>query len=416
MAHSTYLDWVIEETATKWWHDSADPAELQVGLNRGAIGVTTNPFLANLALARNGALWANGIEQVLARRLPAESKAEALMQFVVTETAEKLLPQYEASQGASGYVCGQVNPSRAGDRDAMQAMARRFHNWAPNIAVKLPATSAGLDVLEECVAEGITVTATVSFTVPQVVAIAERHCAGIGRARRANVEPGRCFAVIMIGRLDDYLREVAHDNGVAVSEGDIRQAGLAVTKRAYALYREHGYQAVLLVAALRGAYHLTELAGADLLMSIAPPFQEILATQDFPRQERIDMPIAADVVERLCKMPEFVHSYEPKRYGAERIRSFRRHPADPQPIRRSGLEITGNLRLIELKTQFARAEAVAAYAGPLGEIPVCRSGWPLRCPPSRRNPVCAGVRAPRGLARGLCLRAQTGRLRSLARH
>jgi len=311
MAHSTYLDWVIGETRTKWWHDSADPAELQVGLKRGAIGVTTNPFLANLALTRNRALWAAAIEQVLAQRLP-ESKAEALMQIVVTRTADKLLPQYEASQGARGYVCAQVNPSRAGDRDAMQAMARRFHNWAPNIAVKLPATSAGLDVLEDCVAEGITVTATVSFTVPQAVAIAERHRAGIRRARQASVEPGKCFAVIMIGRLDDYLREVARDNQVAVSEGDIRQAGLAVTKRAYALYREHGYEAVLLVAALRGDYHLTELAGAGILMSIAPPYQEIFVAQDFPRQKRIETPIPADVIERLCQMREFVRSYEQK--------------------------------------------------------------------------------------------------------
>ena len=74
----------------------------------------------------------------------------------------------------------------------------------------------------------------------------------------------------MIGRLDDYLREVAHDNQAAVSEYDIRQAGLAVTKRAYAMYKERGYDAVLLVAALRGAYHLTEIAGADLMMSIHP--------------------------------------------------------------------------------------------------------------------------------------------------
>ena len=312
MAHDTYLDWVIRETRTKWWHDSADPAELEVGLKRGAVGVTTNPFLANLALTRNRGLWASDIEKVLAQQLPAESKAEALMRIVVTRTAEKLLPQYEASHGASGYVCAQVNPSRAGDRDAMQAMARRFHNWAPNIAVKLPATAAGLHVLEDCVAEGITVTATVSFTVPQALAIAERDHTGIRRARQRSIEPGKCFAVIMIGRLDDYLREVAHDNQVAASECDIRQAGLAVTKRAYALYREHRYEAVLLVAALRGDYHLTQLAGADILMSIAPPYQEIFVTQDLPREGRIEAPIPADVIERLCQMPEFVRSYEPR--------------------------------------------------------------------------------------------------------
>jgi len=312
MVHATYLDWVIGETPTKWWHDSAEAAELQIGLNRGAIGVTTNPCLANLALMRDRPLWALAIDEVLARKLPAEQKAEALMQIAVTRTAEKLLPHYQASQGREGFVCAQVNPSRAGDRDAMQAMARRFHDWAPNIAVKLPATSAGLDVLEECVAEGITSTATVSFTVPQAVAIAERHRAGIRRARQAGIAPGKCFAVVMIGRLDDYLREVAHDNQVGVSESDIRQAGLAVTKRAYALYRECHYEAVLLIAALRGGYHLTELAGADLLMSIAPAFQEIFVTQEFPREERIEVPVPADVIERLCRMPEFVRAYEPE--------------------------------------------------------------------------------------------------------
>src|SRR6185295_1281619 len=126
-------------------------------------------------------------------------------------------------------------------------------------------------------------TATVSFTVPQALAIAERHRAGMQRARQNGIEPGKCFAVIMIGRLDDYLREVAHDNQAAVSESDICQSGLAATKRAYALYRSRGYDAVLLVAALRGTYHLTELAGADLIMSIAPAYQEFFVVQDHPR-------------------------------------------------------------------------------------------------------------------------------------
>jgi transaldolase len=166
-------------------------------------------------------------------------------------------------------------------------------------------------VLEDCVAEGITVTATVSFTVPQVVAIAERHRAGIRRARENATEPGKCFAVIMIGRLDDYLREVAHDNQAAVGEQDIRQAGLAVTKRAYAIYRDRAYEAVLLVAALRGDYHLTELAGADLVMSIHPSSQELFVGQDHAREERIERPVSGEALDRLRQMPEFVRSYEP---------------------------------------------------------------------------------------------------------
>ena len=307
----TYLEWVARNTPTKWWHDSAEAAELALGLQRGAIGVTTNPFLANLALAKDRALWASEIDSALARNLPPEAKAEALMKIAVTRTAEKLLPEYRTSNGRSGFVCAQVNPLRAGEREPMLAMTQRFHEWAPNIAVKLPATSAGLDVLEDSIARGITCTATVSFTVPQVIAIAERHCAGIRRAVQNGIEPGRCFAVIMIGRLDDYLREVALDTQAAVSEADIRQAGLAVTKRAYGIYQERGYDAVLLVAALRGDYHLTELTGAALLMSIAPAYQEIFVTGDLPREERIGKPVPDGVIDRLRRMPEFVRAYEP---------------------------------------------------------------------------------------------------------
>jgi transaldolase len=311
MPDSTYLRWVLEHTRTVWWHDSADLVELARGLERGAIGVTTNPYLTNLALVKNRSAWGKDIEEVLARGLKPEEKAEALMRLVVTRVAEKLLPEYKASGGRSGHVCAQVNPARAGDRDAMLAMARRFHNWAPNIAVKLSACAAGLGVLEDCVAEGATVTATVSFTVPQVVAIAERCRRGRERALARGLEPGRCFAVIMIGRLDDYLREVAHDNQAGVSESDIRQAGLAVTKRAYALYQERNYEAVLLVAALRGSYHLTELTGAELIMSIAPPYQELFVKEDFPREPRIHQAVPPDVIERLKTLPEFVRAYEP---------------------------------------------------------------------------------------------------------
>ena len=125
------------------------------------------------------------------------------------------------------------------------------------------------------------------------------------------IEPGKCFSVIMIGRVDDYLREVAQDNKAAVNESDIRLSGLAVTKRAYQIYRKCRYEAVLLVAALRGDYHLTELAGAELLMSIAPGPQEWFVTRDLPREERIEKEIPSSVIERLSTLPEFVKAYEP---------------------------------------------------------------------------------------------------------
>jgi transaldolase len=297
----SYLDWLLEHTSTRWWHDSADPAELDVALQRGAVGVTTNPVLVSAAVKKNRDRWRQPIERVGARALPPEQKAEELMRIAVTHAAEKV----------PGFVCAQVNPAHAGHRDCMLAMAQRFHSWSPNIAVKLPATAAGLDVLEACAADGITVTATVSFTVAQVLATAERHRLAQRRARERGIEPGQCFAVLMIGRLDDYLRDVARDARAEVSERDICQAGLAVAKRAHTLYRAQKYDATLLVAALRGPYHLTELAGGDVVMSIHPSYQGAFLSRDLPRETRIDQPVPPDVLARLHDVPDFVRAYEP---------------------------------------------------------------------------------------------------------
>jgi transaldolase len=311
MSSDTYLNWVISNTKTVLWHDSADPRDLRQGLDRGAAGVTTNPFLTSVALLQNRGKWAPEAQSIASKNLAAESKAEELMRMVIAPAASMYRAIYDRSNGKAGYVCAQLNPSRAGERETMMAMARRFHAWAPNIAVKLPAVAAGLDVMEDCIAEGISVAATISFTVPQVIAIAERCRAGRQRADRKGIKPGECYAVIMIGRLDDYLREVAHDNRAPVSESDIRQAGLAITKRAYRIYQERRYEAVLLLAALRGSYHLTELAGAGLIMSMTTAAQEWFIAKDYPREERIEKEIAPDVEERLAAMPEFVKAYEP---------------------------------------------------------------------------------------------------------
>lgn len=306
----TYLNWLAGETCTTWWHDSGDPEELKHALRCGATGVTTNPLLAYRALRAGPDAWGDALLGLSADQAK-DDRAEHLMRCVVTGAAGMLTPVHERTDGAEGYACAQVNPSQAGDRAAMLAMARRFSRWAPNITVKLPATSAGLDVLEDCIAEGISCTVTVSFTVAQTVATAERYRLGCGRAQHAGIAPPRCFSVIMIGRLDDYLREVALDRRADVTEADIRQAGLAVTKRAYRIYQERGYGPRLLVAALRGAHHMTGLAGASLTMSIHPTIQGVLCDGDTPRVLGIDADVAPETIERLMAIPDFVRAYEP---------------------------------------------------------------------------------------------------------
>ena len=248
---------------------------------------------------------------ILATAKDPSAKAEALVRHVVTQGAQTLMPIFRSSGGELGHICAQVDPAKAGDRKIMLEMGRRFASWAPNVSVKLPATSAGLAVLEELAADGIPVTGTVSFTLPQLLAIAEAHARGARRAVASGLRPAPCNAVLMIGRIDDYLQDVAADNGAAASPADIRQAGLAIAKRCYEIFQQRGYAAKLCIAALRGTYHATGMAGADVVLSIHPKYQKELMGTDTPKEEAYARSVAADVLERLLELGEFRCAYEP---------------------------------------------------------------------------------------------------------
>lgn len=88
-------------------------------------------------------------------------------------------------------------------------------------------------------------------------------------------------------------------------------AGLAVAKRTYQIFEQRGYDAVIMPAGLRGAYHLTEMAGGKLLYTINTRVQDMILAADPPQEERISNPVPQDVLNQLMKIPEFVRAYEP---------------------------------------------------------------------------------------------------------
>lgn len=192
----------------------------------------------------------------------------------------------------------------------MLEQAKRYGKASPGIVVKIPASGVGMEVLEDCVAEGCNVASTISFSVAQVLAAGEAYERGKARAEEKGIRPGLGIAVVMVGRLDDYLRDVWKDSGTDLGEEDIRWAGLAVIKRAYGLFAERGYGCILMPAAARGAYHFTELAGARMIFSVAPKNAGQLAEQRGPFKEGIGNPVPEGSLNRLLALPEFRKAYE----------------------------------------------------------------------------------------------------------
>ncbi|MCD8362260.1 MAG: transaldolase family protein [Lachnospiraceae bacterium] len=310
MAENKFLRWMTQNTQSVYWHDSAVISELDEAISNGARGVTTNPFLVNSTLRSTPEFWADTVAAV-DKSLTGDAKVEALIHGVTGYIADKLAP-FQAEGFGKGYCCAQTSPARPGQAEYMIEQAKKYASWAPNIVIKMPATKAGLKAYEECAALGLNVAATVSFTVPQVLAFGEAFQKGAERAKANGIKPGLGIAVLMVGRTDDYLRDVMQDTDADCGEEDVIWAGLACIKRAYEIFQERGYECVLMPAGCRGGHHITELAGAKMIMSIAPKISKLLLdVKEDEFEEKIQNPVDPAKIRRLQSMPEFVKAYEP---------------------------------------------------------------------------------------------------------
>lgn len=315
MAENKYMRWLAYKTASIYWHDSIIIEELDEAIENGAIGQTTNPFLVAAGLKAQPAFW-RSVLPGMPESIQGDARAEEWIAQVAAWFAKNKLAQFKGRGKFAGYVCAQTNPCKPGDVEATIATAKHYASMADpdnkNIVAKIPVTRAGLEAMEACAAEGINVVGTVSGTVSQALAMAEAYQRGRDKAIKNGIEPGIGIAVLMIGRLDDYLRDVMNDTQAAASESDIKWAGISVFKRAYNLFKEKNYDCVLMPAGSRGSYHIKEISGADMVMSIAPFIAKALIDEtDF--SERINIPVEPDILSRLCSIPEFVKAYEP--YG-----------------------------------------------------------------------------------------------------
>lgn len=307
---STYFEWMHAKTPSRWWHDSAIPTEIVEAIKLGAEGVTTNPVLTFKSFQAMPDFWKAKVEAV-SQDLDFEERAEALLKLVATYAADQCRPIFEKTEGKQGYALGQLNPSRAGDAEGMLMQAKRIHSWAPNIAIKLPATRAGVEVVENLAAESIPICATINVSVAQAVAVAEAYERGAKKAEAAGKKPPLCLVVQQVGRLDDYIRDIAKDAKSDVRESDVVQAGLAMAKRTYQIFQEKKFRSIIMPAGLRGTYHVTELAGGAVTFSIHPRVQKMLMEANLVQAPGIDRPIAKDVLDRLLTLDEFRKAYFP---------------------------------------------------------------------------------------------------------
>lgn len=304
-----YLQWLTQNTPTKFWHDSAIPSEIDAAIENGALGVTTNPVLTYKTLQAVPEFWQSQVDQIPKDLTPAEH-AEALLKMVAVYAAGKFQDVFASTGGQHGYALGQLDPSICNDTEKMIAQGLRYASWAENISVKTPSIMSALPFVEELASRGIAICTTLNFSVSQAMAVGEAYMRGRAKAIAAGIQPKPIFVVQQGGRLDEYLLETATDNRLDIDPAILQNAGNAVCKKVYRLFKERNIPAVVMPAGLRGVHHLTSMAGADMTFSLQARVQNMVIEADPERICRIDDEIPEEIIRALYKHPEFVRAYE----------------------------------------------------------------------------------------------------------
>lgn len=296
------------------WNDSAAEADLTYALEQGAVGATCNPVIVLEVLKRELSLWKPRI-LALAQELPGATEGEIAWRLVeeISATRAGMLREiFERHGGRNGRLSIQTDPRFYRDKAALIEQAMHFHALAPNMIVKLPATRAGVEAMEEVTARGVSINATVSFSLPQALAVAEAVERGL-RAREAqghDISAMGPVCTLMVGRLDDWLKAVADKKDITIEPGHLEWAGVAVFKKAYGIYRTRGYRLRLLSAAFRNHMHWSEFIGGDVIISPPCKWQMRYNASDVPVVSRIDTPVDPRIVgELLRKFSDFDRAY-----------------------------------------------------------------------------------------------------------
>jgi len=308
---------MVSTTPTDFWNDSCAVGELKYAIEHGAVGATSNPTIVFSVLQQEIADWKPRIKEVFADR-PNATEAEITWQLIeemAVRGAELLRPIFEQTQGKKGFLSIQTNPEYYRTTEALVSQGLRFAKLAPNMQVKIPATAAGVRAIEEVTAQGVSINATVCFTVPQAVAVAEAVERGLKRREDAGLPTSSIVSVctIMVGRLDDWMKVCAEKQGLVPTPGTLDWAGVACMKNAYQIFNKAGYRTRLLAAAYRNHLHWSELIGGDIVLTIPSGWQKKFNASCIEVIPRMDNPVPAQVLTELSEqLEDFRKAYDPK--------------------------------------------------------------------------------------------------------
>jgi transaldolase len=200
-------------TGTKLWLDSVDPDLIDKNIKLGATGATSNPIIIS-DLLKTGR-FDNTMETFFDEGMSDEQVAWAMTDYLVSDAQDKFQNISDATDGDDGFVSFELDPLLE-DRERNLPHDVRVKKYIElgklwgkgymNRMIKVPATAAGLDAVEELAAAGLSLNVTLIFSERQYKIARERVWKGAQR-RKNGMQRFKSVYSIFVSRVDVYTEK-----------------------------------------------------------------------------------------------------------------------------------------------------------------------------------------------------------------
>ena len=228
------------------WLDDLSRHRLATGnladlVQRGVVGVTTNPSIFEAAL-RASADYATQVSDLAARGVDVEEAIRMITAYDVRWACDVLRPAYDASDGVDGRVSIEVDPRKAHDTEGSVAEARGLW-WLvdrPNAYIKIPAMVEGLPAISRALADGISVNVTLIFSLDRYRAVMDAYLTGLEQASAAGKDIASITSVasFFVSRVDTETDARLDKIGTPEALALKGKAGIANARLAYEAYEQ----------------------------------------------------------------------------------------------------------------------------------------------------------------------------------
>ncbi len=285
-------------TGTKLWLDSIDPKLVAKNRALGATGATSNPIIVSDILKTG--TFDSQIMELIEKGLGDEEIAWSMTDTLVSNAQAVFLPVWEQSKCNDGWVSFELDPlledvtNPVPHAEAVRKyieLGKKWNAHQKNRMIKVPATPAGLDALEELAAHGITLNVTLIFSERQYKIARENVWKGAQR-RPGGLSTFKSVYSIFVSRVDVYT-----ENHIPSLSPDAQgMVGLVNVKRLWQLNQQWWKDKKLPLQ----QEIIFASTGAKKMKTYSPPadkYVEALAGSDI----QTNPPATNDAVEALNK-------------------------------------------------------------------------------------------------------------------